>query len=263
MTNNTDEYQTSVNALGAMGKFLLPYGLRNSMEVEQAQSALNIITVGVGILWIIGTWYVARAARVGKVSCLPEPQPVLVHDVTVPRAVVGTDDIEGPPAENQAQAVRALATGVGHHLGNVRIAEEAPGYVRFEGARGVKGSRGSGLSLGQGELWFSLQTGHTTHVDYAVEVTAGGPLISLARIVNVLGLIAIVIGYLAISKWIIPSPFAETRAQVFQMLQTIHFLWPPFLLAGLYQYQHAAVAGAVETFVHNLPYLSETRDGAS
>ena len=45
------------------------------------------------------------------------------------------------------------------------------------------------------------------------------------------------------------------------MLQTIHFLWPPFLFAGLYRYQYAAVAGEVETFVHNIPYLRKKGDG--
>jgi hypothetical protein len=227
------------------------------MEIDDAQTILNAITVGAGILWIAGTWYVAKAGRVGKAPGPPAPQPMLVHDATVARAVVGDEDIEGIPRENQAAAVRSLATGIGHQLGSVRIAEETPGYIRFESPRAARRS----LRLGAGEIWFSMQTDQSTHVDYAVEVAAGGVLLSLARLMNVLGLAAIAVGYFAISAWVIPD--VGNRPQVFQMLQTIHFLWPPFLFAGLYRYQYSAVAGEFEAFIHNIPYLREKGDGGS
>ena len=97
------------------------------MEIDQAESILNAITIGAGILWLAGTWFVAAAGRVGKAPGPPAPQPMLVHDAAVDRAVVGNEDVEGTPAENQAAAVRSLATGVGHQLGSVRIVEEIAG----------------------------------------------------------------------------------------------------------------------------------------
>lgn len=227
------------------------------MEIEEAETILNAITFGAGVLWALGTWYVVKSGQIGKVCVPPEPQPLRVHDTTVPRAVFGARDIEGSPAENQARAVTSLARGIGHQLGNLRIVEQASGYLCFESSRPGNAMFSNGLPrLGRGEVWFSMQTGGRTHVEYTVEVTAGARLLAWARILNVLGLVAIVVGYFAISKWIIPDH--ANRPQVFQMAQTIHFLWPPFLLGGLYRHQYSYVAGQIETFVNNLPYLNET-----
>ncbi len=226
------------------------------MEIEQAEVILNTITVGAGALWLAGTWFVVRSGQIGKVRVPPEPQPLRVHDATVPRAVFGTDDIEGIPAENQSKALSALATGVGHDLGTLRIVEQTPGYLCFESA-GSGSLRTGGLPrFGKGEIWFSMQTGGNTHVDYAVELKTGGGLLGWARVMNVVGLAAIVTGYLAVSKWIIPDH--ALRPQVFQMAQTVHLLWPPFLLGALYRHQYTQIAGRIATFVHNLPYLSGT-----
>ena len=42
--------------------------------------------------------------------------------------------------------------------------------------------------------------------------------------------------------------------QTFQMLQAIHFLWPPFLFGYLYRKWWSAAGAALETMVHNLPH---------
>ena len=231
------------------------------MEVDQAQSVLNIDYDWSGPAldrrYVVSSPAI-RPASGKRLRTRPEPQPMLVHDTTVAQSgrrkrryrrerrkrIRRSPSGPWPRALGTSSAVSALwrrrrATSV------------------LSRPRAVRGIPAHGL--GTGEMWFSMQTSQNTHVEYAVEVATGTVLITLARVMNVVSLVAVTIGYFAISKWVIPDPL--NRTQVFQMLQTIHFLWPPFLFAGLYRYQYAAVAGEVETFVHNIPYLRKKGDG--
>jgi len=40
-----------------------------------------------------------------------------------------------------------------------------------------------------------------------------------------------------------------------QMLQCIHFLWPPWLAALLFKQSRTAVRNALDVLIANLPYL--------
>ena len=39
-----------------------------------------------------------------------------------------------------------------------------------------------------------------------------------------------------------------------QMVQIVHFLWPPFALAGAERMQLRLVRRSIDAFVHNLPH---------
>ena len=75
--------------------------------------------------------------------------------------------------------------------------------------------------------------------------------------VLMLGLIALVVGFLVMQTYVISSPNPAVRGQVFQMCQVVHFLWPPFLFGGLYRKKFSVVRAGFDTLVHNLPYCGD------
>jgi hypothetical protein len=52
---------------------------------------------------------------------------------------------------------------------------------------------------------------------------------------------------------LVTSPDPATRMQTLQMLQIVHFLWPPFLFGGLYRAGRGALRANLDTLLHNLP----------
>ena len=57
----------------------------------------------------------------------------------------------------------------------------------------------------------------------------------LYRTICCAAMVALVAGSWAIRTFVVPHPDPAIRGQVFQMCQVAHFLWPPFLFAGLYR----------------------------
>ena len=59
--------------------------------------------------------------------------------------------------------------------------------------------------------------------------------------------------------FVIHDPNPMMRFQVFQVLQAIHLVWPPFLFTGLYRGRRVAQEVLARQFLngltHNLPYL--------
>jgi hypothetical protein len=53
----------------------------------------------------------------------------------------------------------------------------------------------------------------------------------------------------------VPNPNVGVRAQAIQIVQTVHVLWPSFLLAHLDRRIHWMVRDSLRTFIGNLPYV--------
>lgn len=60
-----------------------------------------------------------------------------------------------------------------------------------------------------------------------------------------------------IYTYVASSPNPATRWQTLQMLQAVHFLWPPFLFGALYRRGVKEVVAQLEALVHNLPFYGE------
>jgi hypothetical protein len=76
-----------------------------------------------------------------------------------------------------------------------------------------------------------------------------------------LGLVVIVVAYLFIKAFVVSHPNAAIRWQTVQMVQVIHFLWPPMLAripAKASKTAGKAVAGVLEGMITNLPYVEST-----
>jgi hypothetical protein len=163
--------------------------------------------------------------------------------------IVGHAEIPGTPAELSAKAAAILAKE------QLKIVQRTDDRVVFEGA-GLPSMSVIGQYVRRGELRFSPTRSGQTGVDYAIAVPEARWLLTLGGVFQALGLVALVAGFFAMTIWVIPSPLPGVRGQSLQMVQVIHFLWPPFLFGVVYRMRRRAVQARFEVLVHNLPYFS-------
>jgi hypothetical protein len=116
------------------------------------------------------------------------------------------------------------------------------------GAWGLGGCR-------RGVLDFRALSLDRTRVDYTLTVNPRRWLLAVGSVIQVLGLVVLVGGYWALSNYIAPSLNPGLRYQVVQMLQVVHLLWPPILMAFLYRKVRESTAAQIRGLVQNLPYL--------
>jgi len=76
-----------------------------------------------------------------------------------------------------------------------------------------------------------------------------------ARIALTIGLILTIAIYVALRTWALPHEHGAVRGQVFQMVQAIHGLWPPFLFAFMALFVRRKLRDDVKRIVNNLAFL--------
>jgi hypothetical protein len=165
-------------------------------------------------------------------------------------AVKGGAEVAGRAAELAAKAAAHLAGPAAMTLGPVKILTQTDSRVAFEA-----GPHLGGRYLRRGVLEFQDTAPGRTQIDYKVLVPKRTGLLAAAWIVQILGLVALVIGFIAIYLWVAPDPRPAVHWQSVQMGQVVHLLWPPFLLAGLYRRMQTVVRSTMDSFVNNLPYV--------
>jgi hypothetical protein len=106
-----------------------------------------------------------------------------------------------------------------------------------------------------GQLHFTPLSSGKTRVDYAIAVPRVRLFLILGYVFEALGILAIITGFSVIYFFVIPSPDTAVRWQTLQMIQVIHFLWPPFLFAYIYRKSASIIRVQFDTFIHNLPFL--------
>jgi hypothetical protein len=220
------------------------------MTPENARIVLYAITGLASFVWICGLLFVLSSARGGNRS--PSSDERWGEEPKEPGSLEGSIEVEGEPADLLASAVSTLVSGGVPGIGAVRIVETQDDGVIFEGL----GPTAQGQpALGRGRLRFlPTRTLGMTRVEFAVRPGGRGLLFG-AAIVQALGLVAIVGGSILIGTLVVPSERPDVRWQVVQMLQAAHFLWPPFLLGGLYRAQRRSLRRRLEAFASNLAYL--------
>lgn len=195
------------------------------MEASTAIFWLQAIAVGAVILWLCGAIFVAAARR--KVGT------PLQGELAVPVA----------PAVVIAQFSRAIAAAVpGSAFQGGLIERASETEVKWTSSLGGR-HRGtltvSGNSKGSQATW-------------EVQSTTG--LILGARIVVTLGAVLVIALYYLLHEYVVTSENGAVRAQVIQMVQSIHLLWPPFLLAGLALRSRTRMTRDIQRAVQNAQF---------
>jgi hypothetical protein len=209
------------------------------MEQETARIVEIGITVLGSCLWLCGLIFVAETA-------LRKPRGGTGGPAA--RLISGHVPMERIPPQFIDQVTAALAQSNLGIQSTIRILEKTRTRVEFEGTRGV------GFALGRGRIELGSEGSLPSGISYSFDVAGGRWMLKLAGIFLALGLAAIVIGYLVVTTHAVPSPLPAVRWQTLQGIQIIHFLWPPFLFAGLYRRIQRVLKDQFETLIHNLPY---------
>jgi hypothetical protein len=224
------------------------------MTAETAQTILYSICAVGFVVWLIGLLFLVSCAR--KPRSAPAERFELA-EATRPNMILGETEIEGRPAELATKAASILAEGKIASFGPVKILERTSERVAFEGATVSPNTPGLSRCVRRGEIRFASTGMDRTRAEYSIEVSGGRGLLLAGAIVQALGLVALIGGFLLIRTFVVPNENLGIRGQTVQMVQVVHFLWPPFLFGGLYRMRIRAVRGAFDTFVHNLPYTGD------
>ena len=125
----------------------------------------------------------------------------------------------------------------------VRFDFEAPRPVRAWAATSAAALRFARVPQGR------------TRIDYSVETVFGRGLLWSGAIFQLLGLAAMLIGFWLVNTYVVPNPHPAIRGQTLQMLQVVHFLWPPFLFGWLHRLRYRVVQNAFDTLIGNMAYF--------
>jgi hypothetical protein len=168
--------------------------------------------------------------------------------------ICGSADVEGQPAALIARAVAALVKGYVRGIGSAKILELGDDRVVLESVGNGPGGQQSPLRIRAAQIRFTPLEHDQTRIQYAAQTTGGHWLLWLGAGFQSLGLVALVAGFFLVHIFLVSNPNPAVRWQSIQMVQCVHFLWPPFLFAGLYRYGRRAIRNGLDLLVHNLPY---------
>jgi hypothetical protein len=216
------------------------------MEPEDLGRLLVIAGAAVGSMtWLAGLAVVLRATRERRESARQAAERFDIEEEAAPGTIVGEVEVEGQPEELSSKLAGQLARDGMGPFGPVKIVARDRHEVAFEPA-------GHPMSHFRGGRIRLTPEGQRTRVEYAIEVSRRGMLVG-AWVALGLGLVAIIAAP-SVAFACLHSPNPNIRGQAFQMVQMVHFLWPPFLFASLARQPGRMFRARMESLVHNLPY---------
>ena len=199
------------------------------MEPELATAVVVGIAIVGFIVWMFALQMMLAPA--GSAMPLPRRRELAVGTENPAGTITGSAEVPGNPDELSAKLAERLARDGLGFLGPIKITGADRKEVSFEAIGNTPGGSGPPpANLRRGVVRFS-GAGNKTRIEYRVEAGSGRVLLALGWLFIALGLAALVIGLCVEFAFVIPSPQAAIRAQAVQMIQAIHFIWPPFLFA--------------------------------
>lgn len=221
------------------------------MDIQTAQLVLGGLSAVLLVVWISALLFTWRTHARSATS--DEPLPADYAAPVEGRVVTASAEVPANAEELARKAARVLAQG---KLGfPVRVTEAVANTVRFETPGHVWPQ-----TVRSGEAHYRPLGPEQTAVECSVVVRPPGKLLlRLAAVFLLLGLVAIGTAVALIDSYVVRSPDPNVRVQVFQVVQAIHFVWPPFLFAGIYRGQRSTheflARRLLDGLTHNLPYL--------
>jgi hypothetical protein len=222
------------------------------MDPEVARVVLAAITAAGAVAWLVGLRFLIASSRRRRQQQAPG-EGILAGEGQE-GWLSGSAEVEGEASSLATRAATALAKGNLSTFGPVKIVEKADDHIHFERVEEGTANQPAGQWFRRGELRFTPLRSGRTRVAWAVEPADMRWLLWLGGVFQGAGLLALVLGCWAIDTYIASSPAPAVRWQTFQMVQAVHFLWPPFLCGALYRRGATAVAAQFEALAHNLPY---------
>lgn len=225
------------------------------MDPDVAQILLFAILVVDGIVWLIGLRFLVTSQQAGRSASSAETSEYDPSAVSSESGLTGSAEVEGQPSPLAAKAAATLAKGA--IFGPVKIVEKSDNLIIFERLSPGIANQPAGRWFRQADLRFTPAGYVRTRVEWVVQLASMGWLLWLGGLFLILALIVLVVGGWAIHSFVVSSPDPTVRWQTFQMMQVVHFLWPPFLFGALYRRGVKEVAAQFEALAQNLPYCGD------
>jgi hypothetical protein len=214
---------------------------------------IAIATIG-AVAWLAGLATMHRATQERRMRAQEAAERFDVEDQAAEGTIVGEAEVKGHPEELSAKLASLLAREGMGPLGPVKIVACDAREVAFEAAGSNLSAAGYGPAGFRRGRFRLASSGARTRVEYAIETSTGRVLIALGWLFVALGLVALVAGCWLEFSYVLPNPNPGVRTQAVQMVQTVHFLWPPFLFAYLSRQPARFLRTRIEALVNNLPY---------
>ena len=217
------------------------------MNAATAEMLLYAMTAVAVVAWVEGLRFLTATVRKEKkggqeFGKAEDPAPANI--------IYGSAEVQGRAAELSQRAAAVMAAK------SIKICEKSDESIVFETpGEFIPGSNVKMPPL-SGQMRFTPLSDRRTRVDYALAKPNVRVLLILGFVFQALGFAAIVAGFLVIYFLVVPSPNRWLRWQTLQMIQVVHFLWPPYLFAGLYRKSASGVRAQFDTFIHNLPFMT-------
>jgi hypothetical protein len=226
------------------------------METETARITLYAIaTIGL-IAWLAGAQFLGAVYRSERAASQEAVERFDLQSPPSARLVVGSAEVDGQPAALAAKAAAILAKGGTGPLGPVKILKKTDDRIEFEGTGGSVIGQPSWRSVRRGQMQFLPGDQQRTRINYAVELCGANGYLIAGAVFSALGLVAVIGGFVLIDTLVLSNPNPGVRAQAIQMVQAVHFLWPPFLFGWLYRASRRSLRVGLEVFVNNLPFYA-------
>jgi hypothetical protein len=172
-------------------------------------------------------------------------------------ASAGSVDLPGTPEEVSKRITKSLVAGSASVTARILEADHRLVRAKIRPVMSNRRGRSSVSSEGGGVLVCHIDARiEGCRVDYSLDTSdLGRNYRTITAGLLALGAAAIVIAAVVFPTIVIPSDNPAIRGQAVQVVQLVHFLWPPFLLT----YQARRARGLAREFamdlMANLPYV--------
>ena len=236
------------------------------MSSETAEIVFYSISAAAGGFWLIGLLFMRTTTR----RCRTSRFGLDTADVADPFfsqdqdeggfRLSGSVEVDDAPDVLIARATRYLTRG-DSLLGPVRIEEKTDRrlVITSVGVASRNQRNTAGVCVVRtAVIEFQPIGGGRTRVSYEAGLRGVGALLWAGWGVVILGAATIMIGGWLIATLVLPSEDPSIRTQSIQMVQAVHFLWPPFLFGGLARLRRRAAGESLTAMIQNLQHLEDS-----
>jgi hypothetical protein len=222
----------------------------STMQGSPALVILISITAVASTIWLIACNYLANSPAMAAKRSRNTLDAADTIDSLEPSAtrVVGRKEIEGAAAENSRRFAAMLAKEGLWPGGLIQILNRSDHLVSF-----VVPGNGRGPS---GEVRFDPKGNNACMAEYVVDYPGIATVLKIGWIIQAIALLVLAVGFWALRTFVATSSNPAIWGQSFQMIQIVHFIWPPFLMGYLYRVRYRLIRDQIETILVNLAHLS-------
>lgn len=199
------------------------------------------------LVWLVAFWFVATSG--GRPATERAEISSFEEEDGRKDEIEGRVEVSGMPESLLRSLARQMAQPSLGGIPNfaVSLVDSKTLTFRSTGSMGMS-------PLDSGEVRFESLDSHRSLARYRIVLHPRARwLLVFAKLSLILGFCAIGIAAVVMETFVIPNASPAIRWQSVQAVQVVHFVWPPFLFAGIYRQRRRQITRTVETMIHNLP----------